>query len=92
MNMLRKGQIIGVEKGDSMKQVTLIAGCLEWLSKLNRKVRFYAPSVPPRFLQHNPFDAHPLMAVRLLWESRLTFTSMGAIPPYMRLVANVSLK
>jgi hypothetical protein len=27
MNMLRKGQILGVEKGDSMKQVAFIA-CL----------------------------------------------------------------
>ena len=33
MNMMRKGQIQGVAKGDVRGQVALVARLLEWLSK-----------------------------------------------------------
>ena len=47
MNMIRKGQVHGVGKGDQTRSHSSPA-CLEWLPKLNRKVCLHVHGIPPR--------------------------------------------
>ncbi len=53
MNMLRKGQMQGVEKGNITGQVTFIARLLEELLKGNMNGDLMLIAVLDAFLQHN---------------------------------------
>jgi hypothetical protein len=56
MNRMRKGQMRGVEKGDSRGRLPFSPACLEWQPKLNRKVSLHVHNILPDFLQQNPYE------------------------------------
>lgn len=53
MNMIRKEQMRGAEKGDSMGRSPLLSVCLEWLPKLNKQRELVPLALLQELLQHN---------------------------------------
>jgi hypothetical protein len=53
MNKLRKGQVRGIEKRDSMKQEAFIASLFAVANEVEQEREIARPKHPLRFLQHN---------------------------------------
>jgi hypothetical protein len=58
LNMIRKGQLHGVGREPSRIRSPASPACLEWPSKLNRKVSPHVHGIPPRFFATQPFFLH----------------------------------
>ncbi len=54
MNMMRKGQVHDVEKGDIMGQVAFIASLFGVAASVEQEVRLHAHRVPPRVFATQP--------------------------------------